>query len=230
MRNKKHLFFDLDHTLWDFERNAEECIKDIFEEFKGIIPSELKFNHFFNEFSVINKNLWFLLDTRQISHEELRNTRFEKVFTHCGYTISKPHSIQMNEVFLELLPFKSHLIQNAKMVLEQLHPKFSLHIISNGYQIIQVQKMKSGEILPYFDQIVTNDTANARKPEKEIFDFALFHAKAHAQESLMIGDSLEADIKGGKNAGWDTIHFDESATTKNQEKIGNLLELLEILL
>lgn len=229
----KHLFFDLDHTLWDFERNSAECLADIYETFdlKGLNISNLE--TFQKEFSVVNRHHWSLLEKNLITHEDLRRRRFQETLENLGVKdLKKSFGLEINEYFLELLPKMAHLIEGAVDVLEYLLPKYELHIISNGWQDIQVNKMKSSEIHHYFGEIITNELAGTRKPDRGIFDYAIDITKANLVESLMIGDNYEADILGAINVNMDTVFYNPENISKGQKPtfdINKLVELKEIL-
>ncbi len=228
----KHLFFDLDHTLWDFERNSAECLADIYEQFKLKSLNINNLEDFHKEFSIVNKHYWSLLESNQITHHELRQRRFRDTFINLGADIDEDFGLEVNEYFLELLPQKAHLIEGAVELLEYLLPKYELHIISNGWQDIQVNKMKSSEIHHYFGEIITNELAGTRKPDRRIFDYAVELTKANLTESLMIGDNYEADILGAISANMDTVFYnpDEIATTQKPTfEIKKLVELMVIL-
>ena len=229
----KHLFFDLDHTLWDFEKNSAECLADIYEifDFKGLNISSLE--AFQQEFSIVNKHHWSLLEQNLITHDELRRRRFQETLENLGVKdLKKSFGLEINEYFLALLPKKAHLIEGAVEVLDYLLPKYELHIISNGWQDIQVNKMKSSEIHHYFGEIITNELAGTRKPDRRIFDYALEATKANLAESLMIGDNYEADILGAISANMDTVFYNPDNIPTGQKPtfdIKKLVELKEIL-
>jgi YjjG family noncanonical pyrimidine nucleotidase len=229
----KHLFFDLDHTLWDFEKNSAECLADIYEifDFRSLNISTLE--AFQQEFSIVNRHHWSLLEQNLITHEDLRRRRFQETLENLGVKdLKKSFGLEINEYFLELLPKKAHLIEGAVDVLEYLLPKYELHIISNGWQDIQVNKMKSSEIHHYFGEIITNELAGTRKPDRRIFDYAIDVTKADLAESLMIGDNYEADILGAINANMDTVFYNPDDIPTGQKPtfdIKKLVELKEIL-
>lgn len=229
----KHLFFDLDHTLWDFERNSAECLADIYEifDFKSLNISNLE--AFQQEFSIVNRRQWSLLEQNLITHEDLRRRRFQETLENLGVKdLKKSFGLEINEYFLELLPKKAHLIEGAVEILDYLLPKYELHIISNGWQDIQVNKMKSSEIHHYFGEIITNELAGTRKPDRRIFDYAVEVTNADLAESLMIGDNYEADILGAINANMDTVFYNPDNIPTGQKPtfdIKKLVELKEIL-
>ena len=228
-KHKKHLFFDLDHTLWDFEYNAKECLKEIYDDFK-IVMLGPSFEDFYQKFSTINRSLWTQLEQELITHETIRKLRFQKVLSALHVDIQEDLSTAMNLRLLDLLPHKTKLIDGSLEVLNALKPNYELHILSNGYAEVQAKKLESSGIKGYFQHVVTNDIANSRKPDLGIFNYALSLTTSKPNESLMIGDSYLADILGAKKAGWDTIHFQPiNIDTENQStlKINKLVQLLD---
>ena len=229
----KHLFFDLDHTLWDFEKNSSECLADIYDVFKFKDLNISSLNAFQQEFSIVNKHHWNLLEQNLITHEELRRRRFQETLENLGAkNLNESFGLEINEHFLGLLPQKAHLIDGAVELLKYLLPKYELHIISNGWQDIQVNKMKSSEIYHYFGEIITNELAGTRKPDRRIFDYAVEFTKANLAESIMIGDNYEADILGAISANMDTVFYNPDNVPTGQKptfEIKRLIELKEIL-
>jgi putative hydrolase of the HAD superfamily len=226
----RHLFFDLDHTLWDFEKNSKICIRKIYDHHRVIFPFSVEFEVFFEKFSAINNAMWNQLDLSLITHEYLRTFRFQKVLEAIDIQIDEQFSLELNQMLLDFLPHQHHLMDDAFDTLEVLTARdYKMHIISNGYQDIQIKKMKSGGIYHFFDQIITNDIAGSRKPDKAIFDFALENANATIENSIMIGDNLIADIEGARNAGLRTIYFNPELSGNDSENICELKYLLQIL-
>lgn len=204
--NYNHLFFDLDHTLWDFDRNSAECLVEIFDTFRladvGIASSEEFSRHFIS----INRKLWADYDKNLLDHTYIRQHRFPLVFQALGID---PALVQadLNAEYLRILPRKPHLLESAREVLDYLNGRYTMHIITNGFAEIQAIKMDSAEIAHYFTNVVTSENANAKKPDPMVFAYALNVSGATAAESLMIGDNYEADILGAKGAGLDTLYY-----------------------
>jgi putative hydrolase of the HAD superfamily len=224
----QHLFFDLDHTLWDFERNAYECLHEIYDihRLKDIGVKNL--DEFLSTFSKINKKYWEMLDKNEITIEQLRRKRFQETINQLGAAISEEQGLHINDSFLELLPHKPHLIEGAIEILDYLAPKYQLHIISNGWQDVQVRKLESSEINHYFGEIITNEKANARKPHKEIFEYALKSTNASLSSSLMIGDNYEADIKGAMNINLDTVFYNPEKLQITEKPTYEIFHLEEL--
>ena len=203
----KHLFFDLDHTLWDFERNSSESLEEIFNTFSlrdlGMASSE----PFINTFLKINTALWHSFDHGLIHHTYIRENRFRMVFNDLGVECPA-HHIEIGECYLQSLPTKNHLLDGALELLQYVSDRgYIIHIITNGFNDIQAKKIASSGITHFFNKIVTFETANAKKPDRKIFDYALQLAGASIAESIMIGDNWIADILGAKKAGLDTVYY-----------------------
>lgn len=228
----KHLFFDLDHTLWDFEKNSRESLADLYQAFSLQTSNIAELSVFQQEFSVVNKRYWSLLERNEITHEELRRRRFRDTLVNLGVDADETFGLQLNEAFLELLPQKSHLIEGAIEVLDFFAPNYELHILSNGWQHVQARKISSSKIDHYFKEVITIERAEARKPDKKIFDYAVKVTNARLSECIMIGDNFEADILGAINAQMDSIFYnpDNIEVTQNPTfEIKRLIELKEIL-
>jgi len=228
----KHLFFDLDHTLWDFEKNSSESLAELYHSFELNSWNISGLSAFQQEFSVVNRRYWSMLESNQITHDELRRRRFRDTLINLGVDADETFGLKLNEAFLELLPQKSHLIDGAIEILDFLAPNYELHIISNGWQDVQARKIKSSKIEHYFGEVITNERAEARKPNKKIFDYALQVTKAQLSESIMIGDNYDADIMGAINANMDVVFYNPDnyeAKQKPTFDIKQLIELKEIL-
>jgi YjjG family noncanonical pyrimidine nucleotidase len=230
-QNKSHIFFDLDHTLWDYNRNCEETLFEIYESFQlqtlGIETSQI----LTNQFHIENDRLWQLYDSRQISADELRFRRFRDIFTAFGI---KDLSIcdSLHETYMAISPNKPHLMEGTLEILKYLKPKYQLHIITNGIVDNQSKKMKAAGIDGYFKNVICSQKANARKPEKAIFEYALNISQTTAEQAIMIGDNYEVDIVGAINAGMDAIHFcndEKKQINYDKTMIKHLLELKQIL-
>jgi YjjG family noncanonical pyrimidine nucleotidase len=228
----KHLFFDLDHTLWDFEQNAHACLIDIYDHFNLKALGVESLPLFCEKFSEANHYYWALLEQKLITTDQLRRSRFKTAFANLGVNIEEDFGLEINDFFLHLLPHKKALIEGAIEVLDYLKPNYQLHILSNGHTELQTQKMQSSGILHYFDAIITVDKAKALKPDKAIFDYALKYTNASLSTPLMIGDNYEADIKGAINAQFDTVFYNP-AKQKTVEKptfdISKLIDLKQFL-
>ncbi|MCU0341535.1 MAG: YjjG family noncanonical pyrimidine nucleotidase [Spirosomaceae bacterium] len=231
MPTYSHLFFDLDHTLWDFERNSAESLNELYETFdlQQYITSP---DAFAETFSRVNLKLWDDFDHGRIPHAHIREHRFRMVLEALEVP---PLSFMddMGEEYLRLLPQKTHLLDGALDLLHYLAQKdYELHIISNGFDYIQARKMQSSGIEVFFKEVITNEKAGAKKPDPKIFDYALQSAGAVPKSSLMIGDNWIADIQGAMRFGIDSafynpqaLIFDETPTydIRHLEELKNIL-------
>lgn len=203
--HKKHLFFDLDHTLWDFDKNSGFAFDAIFKQ-QGF---DIELSDFLNIYIPRNQYYWKLYQDNQISHNDLRYYRLKDVFDALQFEVSDKMIHHLSEQYIEYLPKYNHLFDGAIELLDYLKPKYQLHIITNGFASVQTRKIKNSKIDHYFESITNSEMAGVKKPHKNIFDFALSLANASKEESLMIGDSYEADIIGAQAAGIEAVFFNE---------------------
>lgn len=227
MKGIKHVFFDLDHTLWDYDRNAQETLTEIFHQLEK--SSNISLKKFINTFYDVNDKLWQKYNQGVIDREHIRNDRFKQLFKKVG--IDESQSMDSSDYFIANCAEKPHLFPYAKSALDYLKRKYSLHIITNGFQDIQPKKLRSSGIEQYFEIVVTSENSNARKPSPEIFQFAMDQASTHKDESVMIGDNPKADIHGARDFGMRTILFDPSGRRRSMAdySIQSLNELIDIL-
>ena len=227
----KHLFFDLDHTLWDFDRNSTESIAEIYDTHRladlGVASPPV----FAETFIAVNRKLWRDYDLDLIGHEYIRQHRFPMVFKALGID-DTDCCANLNTDYLRLLPQKAHLTDSAREVLEHLHGRYRMHIITNGFAEIQAVKMASSDITHFFEEVITTQSADAKKPNPRIFEYALQASGATVAESLMLGDNYEADILGAKGVGLDTVFYNPKAEVVADPAtydIRHWRELMEIL-
>lgn len=202
----RHLFFDLDHTLWDFEKNSEETLYHLYEQFALHTLGDFTPLSFYKKYSFINERLWDLYHKGKITQQELRENRFTKCLTGLGVAAENV-PVGLSQAFLELCPTKAGVFPFTHEVLEYLKAKYQLHIITNGFRDVQHIKLKSSNLDKYFTEVVTAECANCTKPDKRIYQHALERAGVGAEECLMIGDNIEADVLGAMNAGIDQVYF-----------------------
>lgn len=228
----KHLFFDLDHTLWDFDANSRETLLELYDTYalksKGIASSE----EFIEVYIEYNHQLWRDYHNGIISKEKLRASRFKYTFEHFKLDEANiPHQFEID--YVNICPTKTNLFPGTHEVLTTLKNNYELHIITNGFLESQEMKMKRTGLDQYFKEIFVSEVIGLYKPDVQIFQHAMRVAETHAAESLMIGDSLEADILGARNAGIDQVFFnpyDQSHDHEVTYEIKDLRELLNILL
>jgi putative hydrolase of the HAD superfamily len=223
----KHIFFDLDHTIWDFDKNAEETLYELYDIYKlGAIglPSAPVF---IETYTRNNHQLWAEYHTGKITKDQLRETRFKRTFLELGL---HPNVIPLafEDDYVKLCPTKMNLFPHAHETLRYLQSKYILHLISNGFKESSELKIGNTGIGGYFQNVIISEVVGVNKPDPEIFEHALNLAGAQKSESLMIGDSLVADVYGALNFGMDAIYFNPFNTPKPADvplQINGLKEL-----
>ena len=219
------LFFDLDHTLWDYETNARATLLDMYSTFE----LDRFFNdetHFIQTFKQQNEQLWHRYNVGEIDKFEIRNHRF-------GYIMNAVKNSDLNlaqelsNQFIIECPRKKALMPNARQVLDKLAKDFELGIITNGFDDTQNIKLKYSEINHYFKWVVTSESSGHRKPAKGIFDFTLDYSGGVIEDIVIIGDNLQTDILGANNAGWKSVWYNpqEESTAPSQLQVHDLIEL-----
>lgn len=217
------VFFDLDHTLWDFEKNSALAIETIFK--KHAIDVDL--NLFLIHYVPINIKYWELYRVDEITQYELRLGRLKDTFVLLNYEIDDEKILFLSEEYIEYLPKFNHLFDGAIAILDYLKSKYNLHIITNGFQEIQGNKLRNSNIGHYFKTITNSESAGVKKPNPKIFEHAVAFANTKKEHSIMIGDCIEADVNGALNFGMDAILFniDPSKIHINIKQVSHLLEL-----
>ena len=228
----KDLFFDLDHTLWDFETNSKETIQELYTTHRLADLGIVDFDGFYSTYSAHNHRLWDRYTKGFIKQEELR---WKRVYLSLldFKVANEPLAKQMSQAYLEILPNKKHLFPYTIEILEYLKQKdYKMHLITNGFESVQFKKIKNSGLADYFIEVITSEASNSLKPQKEIFEYALKNANASVEKSIMIGDNESADIQGGINIGMDTIfvnHIQVVPTVPATYTITHLKELENIL-
>ena len=200
----EHVFFDLDHTLWDFEKNSDLTFHKLFKDYS----IDLEVSSFLAVYKPINLKFWRLYREEKISKENLRYQRLKEAFDVVSYDASDDLINVLAIKYIEIMPNFNHLFVGTFDILDYLKEKYQLHIITNGFEEVQSRKMKSSNIDHYFNQVITSESVGVKKPNPRVFEYALNIANASKENSIMIGDSIEADIEGALNFGLKAIHCD----------------------
>lgn len=232
MKNYKHLFFDWDHTLWDFEKNSEMSLRNLFEDLSLQQLGMPSFDSFFSKYITINDLKWDMYRQGQIDKQTLRETRFRETFAHFGvYADDVAWTLETR--YIAETPYQNHLIEGTKEVLETLKERgYIMHVITNGFHESQNIKFSESGLKPLFDVLLCSDQVGANKPDPKIYRHALQLTGATRKESLMIGDNLIADCIGARAQGIDQVYFNprrKPHTERLTFEISTLTELLEIL-
>lgn len=225
MQDIQHIFFDLDHTLFDFDKNSNLTFKEIFFE-RNI---SLNLNDFIVVYNPINLKYWKLYREDKIDKPTLRYNRLKETFDVLNFKASDNLINTIADDYLSKFSNYNYLMDGALDILEYLHPKYKLHIITNGFKNVQFEKMTTSNIVNYFDVIVTSESVGLKKPNPKVFEYALKNANATRENAIMIGDSLEADVLGALNCGMQAIHFNiheiETSILNEVVKVTALKEL-----
>lgn len=223
MKHITDIFFDLDHTLWDFDKNSELAFDRIFKEkFQDVSTSD-----FVAVYAPINQACWKLYQVDQITHEELRYKRLKDSFDALQYKISDESIHQMAIDYIDYLPLNNQLFEGAIEILDYLQPNYNLHIITNGFAEVQYKKLHNSGISGYFQSVTNSEMAGVKKPNPKIFEHAISVAKTTKEKSIMIGDCIDADVKGALSFGMDAIYFNEqkNVVPADVKQIHHLLQL-----
>jgi putative hydrolase of the HAD superfamily len=209
MKKYKHLFFDIDRTLWDYETNAREALLEMYHT-RELNKLSIDFETFVHEFNRYNEMLWAKFQHGQIKKEILRDRRFYLTLKKLGVK-NNELAMQLSTDYIELSPNKTNLFPEVIETLEYLKPKYHLHIITNGFNEVQFRKLRNCGIERFFEKVVTSDNAKSQKPNLKIFEYALTSVNAKKSESLMIGDDWNLDVLGAKAYGFDQVYFNPNS-------------------
>lgn len=230
MKTYRHLFFDLDHTLWDFEANSRLTLEELFDEHQ-LYDAIDSFERFFRTYNAINSQYWSRFHKAEISKDKLRYGRFIDSLRYFGVT-DKQLARTIADEYTQRSPFKTKLYANAMETLEYLHQKYPLHLITNGFSEVQYVKLTNSGIEHFFKNVFISDEVGFQKPNSGIFMHALNTAGSSAEEALMIGDNMQTDILGAKACGIDQVYFNprkQRFTDRPTYVINDLIELKSIL-
>lgn len=227
----RHIFFDLDNTIWDFDGSSAEAFRMLYEHFRLHEKGVESLNQFLKNYHQHNDALWALYREGGIEKEVLRSLRFKLTLESFG--IREPGlDVELSDFYLHYAPRIVRLEPGAFELLSYLSGRYSLHLITNGFSEVQQIKLSHGRIGHFFEQIITSEEAGAKKPDPAIFRLAIMRSGAHAHESLMVGDDLEADIAGAMAIGMDQVFYNPTGIVANiapTYEIRSLSELRKML-
>ena len=227
----KCIFFDLDHTLWDYEANSEETLRELFERYALNNTGVACFENFHTKFKEINLDLWDQYDRGMITSDTIRKERFKRLLNHFD-AFNESLATDLSAAYLSICPSKGKLMPHALDTVAYLHKKYDLTIITNGFEEIQHIKLVAGNLSRYFNHMITSQKAGCKKPAPQIFEYALKSNGIRCHEALMVGDNLLNDVAGAQNAYIDAVFFNPDKIVHNEEvryEISNLNELRELL-
>ena len=229
MKDVEHIFFDLDHTIWDFETNSRETLGELYHEYKlhELIQNEEKF---LATYQTVNAQYWKKYRDGQIDKQTVRFGRFPETLRRCKVDDADVIGKQIGEEYVIRGPKKTHLFPHTHETLQYLSQKYPLHIITNGFKEVQFVKLGGSDLDKYFDIILCSEEVGVNKPHKKVFQTALEKANVDPANAVMIGDNYEADILGAQKAGMKTIFFDPKKNGEQNHSvvIHSLLDLKDI--
>lgn len=221
------IFFDLDHTLWDFEKNSSLTFDYLLKKYN----IKVDLNKFLKIYIPINFSYWKLYRDEKITKEYLRHYRLKSAFEKLNLKVDPKIIDEISKDYVISLPKNNFLVENTIEVLDYLLKKYKLHIITNGFTEVQNKKIKNSKLTKYFTNIIDSETVGVKKPYPKIYNHALKSSDVLAKNCLMIGDNLEADILGAINVGFNAIHFNNNNESQHDHCliINNLKELKKVL-
>ena len=197
----KYLLFDLDHTLLDFDAAEDIALSQLLKE-EGVVDIQAYKDYYVP----MNKSLWKDLEQKKITKAELINTRFAKLFAHFGIEKDGAYLAERYQFFLSK---QGQTFPGVEDLLKKLISKgYELYTATNGITYIQTGRLEQSGIVPYFKEIFISEQLHTQKPDAEFYEkIGARIPNFDKNQTLMIGDSLSADIQGGNNAGIDTIWY-----------------------
>ena len=232
MKNYKFIFFDLDRTLWDFEKNSIVTFKDIFDKYNlgSVFPD---FDIFVNRYKVHNEDLWAKYRKGEIKKNELRDKRFLLTLNEFGVNDAKL-ARNIGDDYIKISPTKTELFPHTIEILEYLSQKYTLAIITNGFKEVQYKKLRNCNIEKYFKKVVCSEDVGHQKPHMEIFQYSLSSLNARKKDSIMIGDDFNVDVIGANKYGIDSVFFNPNnikieSNLNSVTQIQSLVQLKEFL-
>lgn len=225
MSKYKHIFFDLDGTLWDIHRNAELTLRQMFVQFE---IDETLFESFNKAYLKHNAKVWAMYREGTMTKEELRTARFSRSMDDIGFAYNNDWMERFAAAFVDQCPRQPHVIPGALEILNYLQGKYTMHIITNGFKEIQGIKMDGSGLSPFFVHNINSEDVGVRKPNPKIFEYAFALAGTNAEESLMIGDDWEADILGARGVGMDQVFLKFNDHRHNVQPTFTITELIQL--
>jgi putative hydrolase of the HAD superfamily len=228
MKKYQNIYFDLDHTLWDFDKNAFATLTEVYASFDLGTRVNAQFDDFYQKYLYHNQVLWNRYHNGFISVDDLKWKRMWR--TLLDYKVAdEVLARDLSGKFLEILPTQKEVFPYTFEILDYLVDRgYRLHLITNGFERTQWSKLRNSGLEKYFEHVITSEVSNSVKPNKEIFDYALSKAGAELHSSIMIGDNLEADIAGAINAGMDSIFVNHIGASTDLQPTYTVVHLKEL--
>lgn len=223
----KHVFFDLDNTLWDFRKNSKHALEDMFKKHQIKQQLNVNFDEWHEFYYHKNEELWAALRDKLITKEELRERRFKETFYHFNIQDDAYWQTFENE-YLQTVTNYNFLVEGAKELLDFLYPNYKLHILTNGFAEVSYRKINGANLMDYFNSVTTADELGVRKPDPKIFELSLSKANAQKHQSIYIGDDYVADVIGANAFGMSVIFFNALSEDHSKAEYPVVHKLTEI--
>ncbi|MDR3226067.1 MAG: YjjG family noncanonical pyrimidine nucleotidase [Prevotellaceae bacterium] len=231
MQKYKHILFDLDRTLWDFDTDTRNTIKEIFYDYG--LDKKIDFDEWYATYKTHNIRLWEDYAQGKVTKAVLRDTRFYLAFNDFGID-DKNLGIEFGKKFVEQSPDRTTLFPNAHEILTYLSGKnYQLHVVTNGFNEIQFKKLEATDIKKYFNKIFTCEDIGYNKPHIKFFNHVLSSLNSSKKDAIIIGDDFVSDILGAMKFGINQIYFKPEylpePPIKPTFQINSLIEIKNIL-
>ena len=209
------ILFDADQTLLDFHRCEKEAVREAFLNMGVITDDDM-----IEEYSRINASLWKMLEKGEIEKKVLVYKRFEIFYEK--YSINADPHLTSSE-YMKTLSTKAYLIDGAEELCQRLYGKARMYIVTNGVKSNQESRLSLCGLLKYFDGVFISECTGYEKPQIEFFDYVSQRIPSFDKSrTIIVGDSLSSDIKGGINYGIDTCWFAPSGKTAPEDMAKNI--------
>lgn len=231
LKKYETIFFDLDHTLWDYEANSLEALNELHSHFDLYNFAGVTLDRFLKTFKSVNDGLWSNYNRGAIDRDHIKKYRFNNILKSFGVEDIEL-SMEMSSLYISECPKKTNLMPYAIETLDYLNDKYRMFLLTNGFDDVQQLKLRTSNLEHYFKDMITSETCGHRKPSREIFDYTLKKANTKAEQTIMIGDNLAADIVGARNATIDTVYYNPTKESHKEDvnfEIRCLSELTNIL-
>ena len=224
----KAILIDIDDTLLDFEKNAYCALERAFSYQNVPFKPE-----YFDVFIKINTSLWEMIERKEITKEQLKEIRFLKVFESLNVTVADYRKVEedfRSELFNFAIP-----VDGAVNLLKYLASKYKIYAASNAMHNQQLARLKKAGMDGFVSDVFISENIGHYKPTKGFFDVCFeYMGGVDRSETAIIGDSLSADIKGGKEYGLTTIWFNSKNKIKDADsgvdyEVNSLEEIKNIL-
>ena len=226
----KDLFFDLDHTLWDFEKNSIEALNEGYVELSLFSFGVESAENYISNYKKANAWCWGEYQAGRMQKAELRWRRFSMTLENWGLENDTVLGERLGAHYVETSPYKTHLVKDALKVVEELHERgHRLIMLTNGFEEVQHIKVRQCGLEPFFESVLTSDALGVKKPHPEIFNLALKKTNSKVEDAIMLGDSLESDIIGARDAGWGQVYYNPNSIPHNENVLHEVKDLNSIL-